>query len=53
MELAYYGHLGIIHKCPDYQGVLIFHISSYGKAPFGIVTKCVHYEGVIIFKQLD
>ena len=26
---VYHGHLGTNHKCPGYQGVLIFHISLY------------------------
>ena len=46
----YYGHPGTDHKCPDYQGVLIFQVSSYDKAPFGTITKCVDYAGVLIFK---
>ena len=46
-----YGHLGINHKCPDYQGVLIFQVSLYDKAaPFGTITKCVDSAGVLIFK---
>ena len=28
---VYYGHLGINHKWPDYQGVLIFHDNFYDK----------------------
>ena len=54
MEPAYYGHLGIIHKCPDYLGVLIFQISLYDKAPFGTINKYMDYAGVlIIFKHPD
>ena len=26
---VYYGHLGTIQKCPDYQGVLIFQVSLH------------------------
>ena len=40
---VYYGHLGTNQKCPDYQGVLIFQVSLYDKAPFGTVTKCADY----------
>ena len=25
----YYGYLGTNHRCPDYQGLLIFQVSSY------------------------
>ena len=51
---VYYGHLGTNHKCPDYQGVLIFQVSLYDKAaPFGTITKCVDYAGVHIFKCPD
>ena len=49
----YYGHLEAIHKCPDYQGVLILQVSLYDKAPFGIITKCVDYAGVLIVKCPD
>ena len=38
VEPVYYGHLGTKQKCPDYQGVLIFQVSSYDKALFGTVT---------------
>ena len=38
VEPVCYGHLGN-HKCPDYQGVLIFQVSLYDKAPFGTITK--------------
>ena len=37
----------------DYQGVLIFQVSLYDKAPFGTITKCVDYTGVLIFKYPD
>ena len=54
VEPVYYGHLGTVHKCPDYQGVLIFQVSLYDKAaPFGTITKYVDYAGVFIFKCLD
>ena len=42
--------LGTNQKCPDYQGVLIFQVSLYDKAPFGTITKCVDYAGVFIFQ---
>ena len=48
VEPVYYGHLGTNQKCPDYQGVLIFQVSSYDKAPFGTITKCVDYARVLI-----
>ena len=35
VEPVYYGCLGTNCKCSDYQGVLIFHVSLYDKAPFG------------------
>ena len=35
VELVYYGHL---ETRPDYQGVLIFQVSLYDKAPFGIIA---------------
>ena len=38
VESVYYGHLGTTHTCPDYQGVLIFQVSLYDKAPFGTIT---------------
>ena len=37
------GHLGTNKKCPDYQGVLIFQVSLYDKAPFGTISKRVDY----------
>ena len=52
VEPVYYGHLGTSQKYPDYQGVLIFHVSLYDKAPFGNITKCMDYAGVPIFKCL-
>ena len=48
VELVYYGHLGTNHKCPDYQGVLIFQVSLCDKAPLGAITKYVDYAGVLI-----
>ena len=53
MEPLYYGHLGTNPKCPDYQGVWIFRVSLYDKAPFVTITKCVDYAGVLIFKCPD
>ena len=53
MEPVYYGHLRTNQKCPGYQGVLIFQVSLYEKAPFGTITKCVDYTGVHIFKFPD
>ena len=38
VEPVYYGHLGTNKKCPDYQGVLIFQVSLYDKAPFGTIA---------------
>ena len=48
----YYGYFGATHKCPDYQGVLIFQVSLYDKAPFGTITKCADYAGVLISSVL-
>ena len=53
VEPVYYGHLGTDQKCPDYQGVLIFQVSLYEKAPYGTTTKYVDYTGVLIFKCPD
>ena len=53
VEPVYYGHLETNRKCPGYQGVLIFQVSLYDKAPFGTITKCVDYAGVLIFKCPD
>ena len=39
MEPVYYGHLGTNQRCPDYQGVLIFQVSLYDKAPFGTIAR--------------
>ena len=38
VEPVYYGHLGTNDKSPDYQGILIFHVSLYDIAPFGTIT---------------
>ena len=43
----YYGRIGTIHKCPDYQ---VVQFSLDAKAPFVIITKCVDYAGVLIIK---
>ena len=43
MEPVYCGHLGTIYKCPDYQGIQIFKVSLYDKAPFGTVIKHMDY----------
>ena len=48
VEPMYYGCIGTIYKCPDYQGVLIIQFSLHAKAPFVTVTKCVDYAGVLI-----
>ena len=53
VEPVYYGHLGTNKKCPDYQGVLIFQVNLYDKAPLGTVTRYVDYAGVLIFKRRD
>ena len=53
VEPVYYGNLGTTHKWPIYQGVLIFQVSLYNKAPFGSITKCVDYVSVHIFKCPD
>ena len=53
VEPVYYGHLGINQRCPDYQGVLIFQVSLYDKAPFGTIARCPDNAGVHIFKYPD
>ena len=53
VEPVYYGHFGTAKKCPDYQGVLIFQVILYDKAPFGTITKYVDYADVLIFKCPD
>ena len=50
VEPMYYGRIGTIHKCPDYQGVLIIQFSLHAKAPFLTMTKCVDYAGILIIK---
>ena len=52
VESMYYGCIGTIHKCPDYQVVPIIQFSLHAKAPFVIITKFVYldYAGVLIFK---
>ena len=49
----YYRHLGAIHKCLDYQSVLIIQVSLYAKALFGTIAKCVNYASVLIIKCPD
>ena len=53
VEPVYYGHLETNQRCPDYQGVLIFQVSLYDKAPFGTIARCPDYAGVHIFKCPD
>ena len=54
VEPVHYGYpLGTNDKSPDYQGVLIFQVSLYDKAPFRTIPKCVDYTGVFIFKCPD
>ena len=53
VEPVYCGHLGSNKKYPDYQGVLIFQVTLYDKAPFRTITQCVDYAGVLIFKCPD
>ena len=53
VEPVYYGHLGTNQRCPDYQGVLIFQVGLYDKAPFGTIARCPDYAGVHIFKCPD
>ena len=53
VEPVYYGHLGTNQRCPDYQGVLIFQVSLYDKAPFGTIARCPDYAVVHIFKCPD
>ena len=50
MEPVYYGYIGTIHKCPDYQVVLIIQFSLHAKTPFVTITKCVYvdYAGILI-----
>ena len=53
VEPVYYGHLGTNQRCPDNQGVLIFQVSLYDKAPFGTIARRPDYAGVHIFKCPD
>ena len=48
VESVHYGHLRT-SQCPDYQGVLIFQVILYDKAPFGTSTKCMDNAVVLIF----
>ena len=50
---VYYRQVGTSHKCPDYQGVLIFQVSLHDNVSFGTTAKCVDYAGVHIFKCPD
>ena len=52
VELVYCGHLGTNKKCPDYQGVLIFQVSLYDKAPIGTVTISVWIIRVSLFSSV-
>ena len=47
-----YRDLGTNHNCPYYQGVLLFQVNVYNKAPFGAIIKFMDYAGVI-FKHPD
>ena len=49
---VYYGHLGTNQKYPDYQGVLIFQVSLYDKAPFRTTTKSVWIMQVSLFSSV-
>ena len=51
MEPVFNRHLGTNQKCPDHQGVLIFQVSLYDKAPFGTTAKCVDYA-VFLFSSV-
>ena len=44
VEPVYYGHFGTNQRHPDYQGVLIFQVSLYDKAPFGTIARCPHFQ---------
>ena len=52
VEPMYCGRIGTIHKCPDYQVVLIIQLSLHAKATFMTITKSVYadYAGVLNFK---
>ena len=45
VEPMYYGSIVTIHKCSDYQGVLIIQSGLHAKAPFVTITMCVNYAG--------
>ena len=53
VEPMYYVNIGTVHKCPDYQVVLVILFSLHAKALFVTVTKCVYvvYVGLLIFKR--
>ena len=38
---------------PDYQGVLIFHVTLHNNVSFGTTARCLDYAGVHIFKCSD
>ena len=48
----YYGHLETNEKCPDYQGVLIFQVSLYDKAPFGTINVLIMQLQVSLFSRI-
>ena len=50
LEPIYNGCIGTIHKCPDYQCILIFQFSLHAKAPFMTMTEYVDYAGVLVIK---
>ena len=47
-----YGHLGINHKSPDYQDILISQVSLDAKASFGTISKCMDYMQVALFSSV-
>ena len=51
VESMYYGCIGSIHKCPDYQVVLIIQFSLHATC-FVTITKRLYidYAGVLFFK---
>ena len=55
VQPVYYGHIGTIHKCTDYQGVPDYQVSLqvHSKAHFGSMTKYVDYAGDLNFKYPD
>ena len=59
MQPVYYGHIGTIHKYPDYQSVLLIQLQvslqMHAEAPFETISKCVdyNYSGVLIFNGPD